>query len=181
MQPRTVFRAGAHRAFALRLAPRALRSPLLRSPPCAPRSCAPRSCAPRSPLPAPALLRSPLKASRAPRDARAFSPHVSFRSPAPTRRAHDTTSAGTPATYPNAPATAKHASTSRSDPSADRYRSRRIPPTDPEPSPMFNTTLAAARRNCRPKSRSAFSISPMGPRRPRIISTASSWRGAGGA
>ena len=39
-----------------------------------------------------------------------------------------------------------------------RYRSRRVPPLEPEPSPVLSTMLARARRICRARSRSLLSI-----------------------
>jgi hypothetical protein len=51
--------------------------------------------------------------------------------------------------YCHALATSMHAPTSRADPSAFRYRSRLVPPLEPDPSAIFRTTLLAARRICR--------------------------------
>jgi hypothetical protein len=50
-------------------------------------------------------------------------------------------------TYPSASATSRHASVSRADPSAVRYRASRVPPCDPLPSAMLSATLLAALRS----------------------------------
>jgi hypothetical protein len=48
-------------------------------------------------------------------------------------------------------------------PSAVRYRIVRTRPNEPLPSAMLSTTLLAARRSCRAKSASRFSMAPNGP------------------
>ncbi len=68
------------------------------------------------------------------------------------------TAASTPAMYPNASATSRHASVSRADPSAVWYLTCLSLPRDPMPSDMLSTTLDAALLICRHRSLSLFSM-----------------------
>jgi hypothetical protein len=71
-----------------------------------------------------------------------------------------------PSTYPSAIAASRQAPVSRADPSALRYRSRRVPPWLPLPSEQFNATLVEALLSCLARSRSCTSITASTGRNP---------------